>query len=121
MDQRHVALPTGHQGREVKPDGMPAGATPCRHVIAGGMDRGVGRASSVTVAPLARSSHACINQFATCCGVSTDKSQLRLWLNCNGAKTHSNTTEFVTIHVFSASNRLCQLWPKLLLEENDGC
>jgi hypothetical protein len=32
VDQRHVAMSTGHQAREVKPDGVLAGATPGRHV-----------------------------------------------------------------------------------------
>jgi hypothetical protein len=32
VDQRHVAMSTGHQAREVKPDGVLAGARPGRHV-----------------------------------------------------------------------------------------
>jgi hypothetical protein len=34
VDQRHVPVSAGHQGGQVKPDGMPAGATPGRYVIA---------------------------------------------------------------------------------------
>jgi hypothetical protein len=30
---RHVAVSAGHQGGEVEPDGMLAGATPCRHPV----------------------------------------------------------------------------------------
>jgi hypothetical protein len=49
VDQRHVAMSTGHQAREVKPDGVLAGATPGRHVQPCGSDRGVGRASIIPV------------------------------------------------------------------------
>ncbi len=59
LDQWHVPVSTGHQGLEVKPDGMLAGATPGRYVIA--MREGSRRRQSIRhPCPLphfARSSH----------------------------------------------------------------
>jgi hypothetical protein len=43
---------------------------------------------------------ACSNSASPVVVISTDKSQLGLWLNCNGAKAPSNTTEFVTTGAF---------------------
>ena len=48
-------------------------------------------------------------QYHLCCGDIHRQEPTWLWLNCNGAKEHSNTTEFVTIGAFQLATACAQL------------
>ncbi len=84
LDKWHVAVPTGRQGLEVKSDGMLAGATPGRYVIA--LREGSRRRQSIRPpGPLphfARSSHARIAAAASGSSGSDARSSARRSFGC---------------------------------------